>query len=110
MTEIDIPVALEQIVKGLQSETVNSGRAEFCRIDDYKIALFLNNTQFYNVNGNYNVVGSSNTISIGTNSLDEHQKLLVKRYNELSPVLQVEIIYILGDEKRLNALVTSLSE
>lgn len=43
------------------------------------------------VNGNYNAVDNS-SVSISTSILDDHQKLLIELYNQLSPIEQVNLI------------------
>lgn len=60
------------------------------------------------VNGNYNAVGNANTVTVGSQPLDNHQKLLIERYNKLPPEIQIDIIQILGDEKKIAALLDGL--
>lgn len=45
-----------------------------------------------NVNGNYNAVGSDNSVMINKTILDEHQKLLIELYNKLTPIEQIDLI------------------
>ncbi|MCM1276696.1 MAG: hypothetical protein NC299_15275 [Lachnospiraceae bacterium] len=105
--QFDAPAALEQIVKGLQSEIVESGKAELCRVEDYKIVISLDNATFYSVTGNYNVlgyyntvgaVGSGNTVNNGVNNgfmcgtSNEPQKVLLDIYSRLDAVGQARLI------------------
>lgn len=45
------------------------------------------------VTGSYNVVDVDNSnIAVNASSLDEHQKLLIDLYNQLSPIEQINLI------------------
>lgn len=44
------------------------------------------------ISGNFNAVGSANTVTVNTQQLDKHQKLLIDLYNKLSPIEQIELI------------------
>ena len=44
------------------------------------------------ISGNFNAVGSANTVNVNTQQLDDHQKLLIDLYNKLSSIEQIELI------------------
>lgn len=53
------------------------------------------------VTGSYNVVDVDNSnVAVNVSSLDEHQKLLIDLYNQLSPIEQVELIAKLNNASK----------
>ncbi len=52
------------------------------------------------VSGNNGAIGVGNTVTNGATPLDEHQKLLIDLYNQLSPIEQVELLNDLHKRKK----------